>query len=57
MAESHEPSVFLDTGEAAVPSAGGVLEEDAFDRILRAVAKDLLQRRLDDVRHARDPAR
>ena len=37
-------------GETALRAAGDVLEEDALDRRLRAVAEDLVGRRLDQAR-------
>jgi hypothetical protein len=57
MAERDQPPVLLDAGEAAEPPARDVLEEDPLDGVLSAVAENLLQRRLDCVRHASDPAR
>ena len=54
MAERDEPAVLGHSGEAAEAAARDVLEEDALDRILRAEGEDLLQGRLDEVRHAPD---
>ena len=51
MAERDEASALLDPAEAAEAPPGDVLEEDALDRIPGAVLENLLQRRLDDVRH------
>ena len=49
--ERDEASALLDPAEAAEPAAGDVLEEDSLHRIPGAVLENLLQRRLDDVRH------
>jgi hypothetical protein len=57
VAERDEPGVALDGREPTKPSAGHVLEEDALDGVVGAVAEDLVAARLDEVRHALDPAR
>ena len=54
VAEGDETAAFLDPAEAAEAPPGDVLEEDALDRVLRAVLEDLLQGRLDDLRHPLD---
>ena len=52
VAERDETAVFGHPREPAEPAARHVLEEDALDRVLRAVREDLLEGRVDDVRHA-----
>ena len=52
VAERDETAVLGHSREAAQAAARDVLEEDALDRVLRAVREDLLEGRVDDVRHA-----
>ena len=54
MAERDESAVFGRSREAPEAAACHVLQEDALDRVLRAIREDLLQGRVDDVRHAPD---
>jgi hypothetical protein len=48
VAESDEPAVLAQPGEAPEPAPRDVLEEDAFDPLLRAKGQDLLERRVDE---------
>ena len=58
MAERLELAVHRESDEAAQTTSRHVLEEDAFDRILRAEAKDLLARGIDELhRHAGNSSR
>jgi len=50
--ESSERAVLRDGQEAPEPTTGQILEEDAFDRILGAEGKNLVQRRRTRLRHS-----
>ena len=57
VAERRQAPVLGGRAEAAEPAARDVLEEDALDRLLRAEVEDLVEPRVDELRHARDGAR
>ena len=52
VAEGSQPSVLGGRAEAAEPAARDVLEEDALDRLLCAEVEDLVEPRVDELRHA-----
>ena len=56
MAESGDAAVAVQRGEATEATAGDILEEDAFDRILGAKRKDLLELGFSQRRHVRNRA-
>ena len=56
MTERRQGSFALDGAEAAEPAPRDVLEEDALDRLLRAEVEDLVEPRVDELRHLKDGA-